>query len=313
MVPTGVPSYAPVVKTLVIGGSGFVGGQIVPALAARGHTTLVLSRHARDAPGTTQVFRGSAADFSAVETASGGCDAIVYLAGIIAEVGRQTFESVHVEGVRIAVRAARAAGVRRFLHMSALGVGPRSVSRYHKTKGDAEALVQTSGLDWTIFRPSLIYGPGDGFVGLQLSLTRWLPVAPMVGRGDNLFQPVAVADVAQAFVNALERTAAVGAVYDLGGPDRLSYRQLLQDVLKAAGRRRFIFPIPLRLARAAATVGDKVWPGRLLQRPAPLTRDQTLMLACDNVGDPGPARRDLDFCPIRWTEGLRQRMGSQTV
>jgi len=232
-----------------------------------------------------------------------GCDAVIHLVGIIGEIGDQTFERVHQEGTLRVLEAALTSGVRRIVHMSALGTRPEAASRYHQTKWAAEEAVRSSGLDWTVFRPSLIYGPGDGFVNLFAGMSRWSPVLPVIGRGTSLLQPVSVDCVAQAFARALDSKAAVHQTYDLCGFDRLNLPQILQTLLQITRRRRVIVRIPRALAWYPTAVLEWVFP-RVLRRPAPLSRDQILMLEEDNIGNPEAAERDFQIPSVPFAEGV---------
>jgi NADH dehydrogenase len=232
-----------------------------------------------------------------------GCDAVIHLVGIIGEIGDQTFERVHWEGTRRVLEAALNSGVRRIVHMSALGTRPEAASRYHQTKWAAEEAVRSSGLDWTVFRPSLIYGPGDGFVNLFAGMSRWSPVLPVIGRGTSLLQPVSVDCVARAFARALDSKAAVHQTYDLCGFDRLNLPQILQTLLQITRRRRIIGRIPRALAWYPTAVLEWVFP-RVLRRPAPLSRDQILMLEEDNIGNPEAAERDFQIPSVPFAEGV---------
>lgn len=297
--------YLVPVKILVTGGSGFVGRAIVRQLLADGHAVRILARGTRaDVPGT-ETRRGSVLNPASLPPALEGCDAIVHLVGIISECGDQTYERVHTEGTTRVAEAARAAGIRRFVHMSALGTRPDAVSRYHRSKWEAEEQVRSGGLSWVIHRPSLVYGPGDGFVNLFAGLSRWSPVVPVIGHGQTRFQPVAVEDVARAFAASLIRESATGRTYDLCGPERLTFDQILAEILAATGRRRLTLHLPFALAHLQALALEWVV-GGLLRRPPPLNRDQVRMLREDNVGDPGPMERDLGVCPITFREGIRR-------
>jgi uncharacterized protein YbjT (DUF2867 family) len=287
---------------LITGGSGFVGRAITAELFHRGHSVRWIARTAGPHDGI-EVFRGTLLEGDALDRACRGCDAIIHLVGIIAETPAQTFERVHVAGTARVLDAARRAGVRRLLHMSALGTRPNAVSRYHQTKWQAEELVRGSALDWTIFRPSLVYGRGDGFVSLHLRLARLAPVLALMGGGRTVFQPVAVEDVAQAFVAALAVRASLGKVYLLGGPDRVTYRQLAADILSAAGLRRFLLPMPIWAAWPGAWASEILF-RTVLRGAAPFSRDQLRMLLEDNIGDITPARAELGFQPRPWREGL---------
>lgn len=295
-------------KVLVTGGSGFVGREIVRQLLAGGHAVRVLARGTRPAVPGVEARRGSVLDPATLPPALAGCDAVVHLVGIISEVGDQTYERVHAEGTGHVLQAARTAGVARFIHMSALGTRPDAPSRYHRSKWEAEQQVRAGGLAWVIHRPSLVYGPGDGFVNLFAGLSRWSPVVPVIGPGRTLFQPVAVGDVARAFAASLVRETATGRTYDLCGPDRLSFDQVLDAILAATGRRRLKLHLPWVFAHLQATALEWLV-GGLLRRPPPLNRDQVRMLREDNVGDPGPMERELGVRPVAFREGIRQWLG----
>lgn len=216
---------------------------------------------------------------------------LIHLVGIIAECGpSRSFERVHVELTASVLAAAKLAGVRRWIHMSALGTRSQARSRYHQTKWAAEELVRGSGLDWTIFRPSLIYGARDGFTRLFARLSGWSPVLPVMGTGRAQLQPIAVGQVARAFSQAVAIPDSTREVFDLCGAERLSFVEVLRAILKAHGRRRGLVRIPMPLARLQAGFLEWFFP-RILRRPPPLNRDQLLMLEEDNTGDGGPADR----------------------
>lgn len=292
-------------KVLVTGGSGFVGREIVRQLVAAGHSPRILARGVKPPAGPLETVRGSVLEPGSLAAACAGCEAVIHLVGIISEVGEQTYERVHDEGSGHLLAAAKAAGVPRFVHMSALGTRPNAAARYHRSKWAAEERVRASGLAWTIFRPSLIYGPGDGFVNLFVRLSRWSPVLPVIGSGSGLVQPVPVADVARCFVGALNEPATIGQTFDLCGPDRLAFREVLAEILKALRRRRALVSLPLPLARLQARLLEGIFP-TLLRRAPPLNRDQIVMLGEDNVGDPEPAARLLGFAPAPFRDSLRQ-------
>ncbi len=236
-----------------------------------------------------------------------GCDAVIHLVGIISEVGDQTFERIHVEGTRRVLAAARATGVGRVVHMSAMGARENAVAWYHQTKWAAEELVRHSGLTWTILRPSLIYGPGDGVVSLFEAISRFSPVVPVIGSGRNLIQPVAVEDVARTFVQSLTLASVEGQTLEVGGPDRLEFRRLVEDILEGLHRRRCLISLPVGLARLQAMLLEFLYPALLRQAP-PLNCDQILMLAEDNVAEASATWREFGFEPIGWKAGLARRL-----
>ncbi len=299
-------------KVLVTGGSGFVGREIVRQLLAAGHTPRVLARGTHRRGAGVEMVRGSVLEPETLTAAVAGCDTVIHLVGIISEIGPQTYEQVHIEGTRNMLAAATAGGVSRWIQMSALGTRPDAVARYHRSKWAAEEAVRASGLAWTIFRPSLIYGPGDGFVNLFAQISRWSPVLPVMGSGQSLLQPVAVEDVAHCFVAALSQPSSAGRTYDLCGRERLSFNAVLDEILAATGRRRLKLHVPMALARFQAALLEWVLPTLLRQAP-PLNRDQLLMLAEDNVADPRPAAYDFGFEPVKFREGIRRFLGASSA
>lgn len=297
-------------RVLVTGGTGFLGRQILRELRDAGHGTLLLARKPDSA-----AVRVMAGEFSAtiragdilnpdsLANACDGTDAVIHLVGIISEVGKQTFENVHTRGTRHIVAAAQSAGVQRFIQMSALGTRANAAARYHQTKWAAEEIVRGSGLDWTIFRPSIIYGAGDGFVNLFARLSRWSPVVPLIGGGRMKFQPIAVESVAEAFVKSLNEPRAVGQTFELCGQEVLTLAEIVDAILAVTRRRRVKLPLPFGVARVQAALLEFVF-GKLLGQAPPLNRDQLLMLQEDNVGDCATATALFDLKPVLFREGI---------
>lgn len=268
----------------IFGGSGFVGTQIVQELARRGHRIRVAVRRpglaGRTQPlgGVGQVvpIQANLRNAASVARAVAGADIVINLVGIGFESGRQRFRAVHVDGARNVAEAARAAGASALVHMSALGADPDSYSLYARSKAEGEAAVSAAYPGAVIMRPSLIFGPGDGFFNRMGGLARLLPVLPLIG-GDTRFQPVYVGDVAEAFAAAAEGRVKTGRIYELGGPEVLTHRQLLQLILRETGRNRPLLPLPAGVAKLLAA------PFALLPFAPPLTADQVEMLQHDNI------------------------------
>lgn len=242
---------------LVTGGTGFVGRHLVSHLRRLGHPVRVLVRP-KNIPkwiaseGATPVV-GDILNPDSLLQAMEDVSTVVHLVGIIAETKYATFDQIHVEGTRNVVTAAKTAGARRYLHMSALGTRPHARSKYHQTKWAAEEIVRASSLEWTIFRPSLIYGPDDHLSEVFLSMTRfplgWLQLygIPCLGGGENRVQPVSADEVASAFTLALTHSNAIGKTYDLCGPEPLLFRDFLKAILEAHEIRSRYEPIPWSL------------------------------------------------------------------
>jgi NADH dehydrogenase len=246
---------------------------------------------------------GDLLEAASLNGACNGMDAVIHLVGIIAEVGDSTFENVHTSGTGNIVAAARQAETRRFVHMSALGTRPAAASRYHQTKWAAEGLVRHSGLDFTIFRPSLIYGPQDQFVNMFARVIRLSPVVPLVGSPRARFQPVSVENVAAAFVRALGEPKSAGQTYDLCGPEALTLSGIVDQIMDVLQRRRLKIQVPPSLARCQAVLLEFIF-RRLLRRASPLNRDQLIMLQEDNMGNPQPAIERFGLKPLPLREGI---------
>jgi NADH dehydrogenase len=296
-------------RVFVTGATGFVGRHLIHALRAEGYTVRCLVRRGseRDLRGLGAIERleGDVLVRRGLDEDMAGCEAVVHLVGIIREqpAAGVTFERLHVEATRNVLEAAVAAGVRRYLHMSALGSRPKARARYHRTKWAAEDAVRSSGLPWTIFRPSIIYGKGDGFVTLLAGMVGHLPVVPVIGSGRQRLQPVAVEHVAEGFTRALALPATEKQVYDVVGPDAVSMVTLLDLIAEAMGRGRLRkIHVPLGLVRPITRLLHSL-PGY------PLTPDQLLMLEEDNVGDPAPfsSTFGLDAVPLK--TGLARVLG----
>ena len=210
-------------RVFVTGGTGFVGREILKQLSGEGHTARILVRgpwqeRLHGIEGIDAV-NGDATDAASLDGALEGCDAVIHLVGIIREFPSRgvTFERLHVGATRNLLDAARQQGVQRFVHMSANGSREAADTAYHRTKWQAEQSVRESGLDWTIFQPSLVYGRGDQFVNMLADQIRKLPAVPVIGDGRYRLSPVAVENVARGFVAALENQAAIGQAYPCGG------------------------------------------------------------------------------------------------
>ena len=302
-------------QIFVTGAAGFVGSAVVDELLSRGYgvNALTNTRPLRDRPGL-HGFAGGLFNPAAIDAAMDGCDGVIHLVGIIFEKPTMgaTFDRIHVQGTNAVVEAAKRRGVSRLIHMSALGTRPGAVSTYHKTKFAAEQIVEKSGMDWTIFRPALIHGPGGEFMEMEARWARhtappflFMPYfgAGLTGFGGaGLLQPVFVGDVAHAFVDALERPNTVGEIYPLVGPDRFTWPEFHRACAKEiVGHTRLVMPMP----RWVAMILASVLPSSLLG----FNRDQIQMSQEDNIADPGKFTREFGWTPKGMVPTLHEYAG----
>lgn len=266
---------------VVLGGSGFVGRALIARLLAQGECVRVLSRSADTRariPAGAELRVGDVFDAAFLQEAFAGADAVVNLVGILNERrdDGSGFHKVYVELAETMLAAMQHAGVRRLLQMSALHAGDGE-SHYLNARGEAETLVRGSGLDWTLFRPSVIAGPGDGLFCRFAQLLRFSPGLPL-GGADARFQPVWVGDVAEAFVRALDDDATLGRSFDLVGPEIMTLGEIVKLTAKTKGWTRFVLPLPAALGWVQAEVGEHL-PGK------PISRDNWRSLQRDSTSD----------------------------
>lgn len=279
-------------RVFVTGAAGFVGSHLVSALVEAGHqvVALVHERPATFPPGVETV-KGDVLDVNSLEKGAEGCQAVIHLVGIIREFPSNgiTFQRLHVEATENVVRACQEKGISTLLHMSALGARPDSKAQYHRTKFAAEELVRRSGLDYAVFQPSLILGPGSQFL-TDMRRLMGLRFVGLVGGGRYKFQPVAVTDVVRAFVLALEREELRGETWELCGPRVYTLKELLEAMAQAWGRRVVFFPLPRGPLSLAARFLDRFsW--------FPVTREQMVMLEDGSVCDSGAFYSAAGFVP----------------
>lgn len=296
-------------RVFVTGGTGFVGKSVIRALLAQGFLVRLLVR-----PGSEQDLKG----FESIDRVPGdvmkpeglapsveGCSALVHLVGIIREQRSRgvTFDRLHAQASRNMVALARAAGIKRYVHMSALGTRPEAPARYHRTKWDGEEAVRASELDWTIFRPSIIFGRGDAFVSVLARMIKRSPVVPVLGSGRYRLQPIAVEQVAEGFARAVRVPACVGQTYDVAGPTPYTFVDLLDEIGHALGRARVLkIHVPLGPVKVMTRALD--WLPFY-----PVSSDQLTMLEEESVGDPSRFFADLGVKPEPLPTGLQRMLG----
>lgn len=300
-------------RVFLTGGSGFVGRAIIDALLERGRTVRALVRRTPiDRPGVESV-QGDLFNPSRLADAMRDCSAVIHLVGIIRESPRdgQTFERVHFDAARGVIEAAGQAGVRRFVHMSALGARIDSPSDYARTKALAEDYLRHSGLAWTIYRPSVIHGPDGAFMKMVADFARgrtmpyvfmpYFGVGPFGWRSRRL-QPVYVQDVARAFADAVERDDLAGKTIDLVGAQQLSWPQMYRTVAARLGQNRPAIGIPCWYATLLTHVLPAQW--------MPFNHSQVVMAGEDNVGDAAAIEKQLGWRPAGFEEALERYASS---
>ena len=284
----------------IIGGSGFVGRYITQRMARRGWRVRVACRRPNEAlfvkpygvVGQVEPVQCNIRDDASTRRVIAGADAVVNCVGVLWQAGRNTFDAVQDEGAARIVRIAAEEGA-RIVHISAIGADENSASDYARTKGEGEAAVREADAQAVILRPSVIFGPEDGFFNLFAKLTRFTPILPLVG-ADTRFQPVWVEDVAEAAARAACGDVA-GGTYELGGPRVATLRECMELMLRMVRRRRLLINVPFFFARIKAWFLEKMaWVG---MRPL-LTRDQVKLLAVDNiVSEDTPGFAEIGIAP----------------
>jgi NADH dehydrogenase len=245
-----------------------------------------------------EVVPGDVSDKASLEKAVQGVERVVHLVGIIQEAPGATFQGVHVDGTRNLVEEARKAGVRHFLFQSALGTRANAESKYHRTKWEAEELVRNSGIPSTVLRPSLIYGPGDQFTIRLSDMIRLSPVLPIIGSGSSRVQPIFINDVVACIVKAVSSDAYLNELYELGGPEQLTYEEVTRAIAAVLGVSRPALHLPLLFMRPLARVMETVLP------KAPITLDQLIMLQEDTVCSMKDIRDAFGIEPVPFQQGL---------
>lgn len=269
-------------RITVFGGSGFVGRHLVRHLIARGAKVRVAARHV-DPLGSLsksdqqlETIKANVLDDASVAAAVAGASCVINLVGVLTETNGQTYGAIHVEGARRVALLAKKAGASHLIHVSALGASRQAPALSDRTKAQGEEIVRAAFPEATIVRPSLVFGRDDHFFNGFAAMAKRSPILPLIGGGRTKFQPLYVEDMAAALSMMLERAAAVGRTYELGGPEVYSFKDLLELLLAAMGLRRVLVSIPFPLAALQGALLE------LLPVP-PLTRDQVQLLKTDKV------------------------------
>ncbi len=289
---------------LVTGGTGFVGSHLIRRMRRENLAVRALVRHPEQARALVDLgvdlVRGDILDKASLDRAAAGIERVIHLIGIIQEAPGVTFKDIHVEGTRNMLQAAKRAGVRHFLYQSALGTRPGARTEYHKTKWQAEELVREQGIPYTIVRPALIYGYGDKFTLRLAEIIRKSPVLPVIGSGTSKVQPIYIDDVTDCLVKAVTSDSFLNEIYEIGGPEQLTYEEVTRAIAEAMGVKRPTVHMPMLFMKPMTRLLESVLPA------PPITSEQLVMLQEDNVC----SMRDVcDACgaaPIKFREGLRK-------
>ena len=288
----------------IAGATGFVGGHLADHLIAKGHKLKCLTRSEKAKESLSakgiEVIHG---DITTPETLKGVLqpeDFVIHLVGIIEEKGKANFKTVHVDGTFNLANEAKRAGVRHFFYQSALGADKNSWSGYQRTKAEAEDIVKGSGLRYTIFRPSLIIGPWDGFTKKLVDMLKLSPILPIPGEGKAKFQPIYIKDWLRCMETVIADPGQYVGTYEIGGPEHISYKEIVEKLSKSMGHDRPSFIIPMGLMKLGAAIFEKVLPS------PPVTSDQLRLLEQDNITDLNAVENNFGFTPMRYEDALKE-------
>jgi NADH dehydrogenase len=288
-------------RIFLTGATGFIGTHLRRALVRDGHQVVGLTRRARAEEEGVAWVPGDVNDQELLVESLHGCGAVIHLVGIIVEQGEETFQRMHVQATEHVLAAMRRAKIHRLLHMSALGAGPKQPTEYFRTKWTAEELVRASAIDYTIFRPSTIFGPGDGFVNTLVAQLRRYPVIPIIGKGDYPMAPISIHAIVQAFIQALKLDGpATAKTFELCGPEVLTFEQIVKLIADYLGISKTRVHIPVGMVRFGIDLL------RFMRVPPPITQDQLAMLLLGSVCADHGAVQVFDLPHITLAEGIRE-------
>lgn len=295
----------------IAGGTGFIGQHLLKALKQGNYAVRCLARTEERAELCRKTgldaVTGDITDRESLKGKLKGIEMVVHLVGIIEEHAGMTFEKVHVEGTRNLVDEAKKAGVRHFFFQSALGASLKSDAVYQRTKAEAEEILRDSGIPYTIFRPSLVIGERDGFTEKLKELIRVGPFVPIPGTGKARFQPLYIEDWVRCFLGIMGRDEAIGKIYEFGGPEHLTYNELVMQLMEVMNIKKPLVHMPISLARIGIPfigIGNKI--GKIIGKKIPtVTAEQLMLLERDNICDIDSIKKLFGFEPIRYKDALR--------
>lgn len=280
---------------LLTGATGFVGAYLAKALAENKYKVRALVRKTANTQRLQvlgfEIANGDVTEPASLKDALKEIDTVIHLVAIIEEKRGATFEKINRRGTENVVEAAKQAGVKRIIHMGALGTGPYEKYPYSYTKWQGQQAVERSGLDYTVLRPSIIFGEGDGFVSVLAKLIRRSPVMPIIGSGQTRFQPIWIGDVVRCVLEILKNGRFSKKVIDVGGARILSYEEIVDEIIKALGVKRVKLHVPPGLVKLGAKMLKS------MKLPVPVTPEQIDLLELDNVTEPGSVERQFGFKP----------------
>lgn len=288
---------------VMTGATGFVGSNLVKELVKEGLQIRCIVRKTSKVDVLkgldVELVYGDVTDKDSLLSAVEGADKAISLVGILAEKGTASFRAIHVMGVKNLLNACKEKGVKDFIHVSALGTRKDARSIYHQTKWEAEEAIKESTLNNTIFRPSVIFGKEDKFVNLFANFIRFLPVVSVPGSGKNLMQPVYIKDLVKALVMAVKDSKYSSEAYEIAGPEKLTFDEIIDTICKVLDKRRIKLHMPIPLLRPGALLMETFLPTPLI------TRDQLIMLKEDNVTQKNALKEVFNVEPTRFEEGIK--------
>lgn len=302
-------------KFFIAGGTGFIGAHLVKALRSGKRSVRCLVRsQAKAARCKKAGFETAEGDITERDSLKGkleGCEVVAHLVGLIEEKGGMTFQKVHVEGTENLVDEAKKAGIKHIFFQSALGASSSSWAKYYRTKAEAEEIVRTSGIPYTIFRPSLVIGEGDGFTEKLKELVSIGPVVPVPGNGNAKFQPIYVGDWVKCFLNIFSGQLPVvhrsSPVYEFGGPEHLTYNELVAQLMEAMRMGKPVMHIPMEVMKLSLPFSgiSRSIGGLFGKRVPSVTREQLDLLQLDNICDEDAVEKNFGFTPLTYREALK--------